>query len=492
MFSALLLSCEEMEDIHDDAGTVDDLSIKSILAYADHPQRETDTLDVSFSMKRDSIYLTTRALPVGESEVDLTKIHLELGLAENATSNVADDQVLDLSDDTKFELVISNTLGNSVSYILKAFVTPPYEVIPEYETTVTELWTKSGTELSLAYPGSCRDITVAGDHLLILDNTIDYMENAAIRAYDKMTGDFYKNVSIYEGGWSSVRSYTWTLQSGEAGHFAIGRLNSGGAGFWLDVYENIDAMPTNPFKLSGTEVPENAGKRMQILGNLLSGDAYVNLTVAHFYGSVVTNPGQYCFWSLKDGVPVSSAPTIMSYTSGWYSAIVQKASLTDPRMYITYNDESSYPNDPADTWESMHGAHFTTFVPGGAEAPLEIDPSNFMYRILDADVFTLNGLTYYATLQQGYSTGTGAMRIRLYNITGEEKYRMKPGSENYGKFLLYESDDFVSPNDLRYGSVAVDVDEETKSALIFVYFPSADPDAAKVTCLKLQLGEEIK
>lgn len=492
LLSLCAVSCEET-GIEDPARELpDDLTVKSILAYADHPEREKDTLDVSFSMKRDSIYLTTRALPEGESVVDLTKVHVCIEVAENAETNISEEETLDLSGENTFALVISNTYGNSDKIILKAVVTPPYEVIPDYETTFTELWTRNGTDLQLSFPQSCRDITVAGDNLLVLDNTIDYNENGKIKAYDKLTGAFIKNVEIYEGGWSAVRSYTWTLQSDEAGHFAIGRLNSGGAGFWLDVYENIDAVPTTPFKLGADVVPENAGKRMQILGNLIEGDAYINLTVAQYYGSVVTSPGQYCFWTMKDGVPVSQSPTVISYNADWFSAVVQKASMTDQTMYITYNDESSYPNDPADQWETLHGAHFTKYLPGGADAPLSIAPENFMYRILDADVFDLDGLTYYATLQQGYSTGTGAMKIRIYNISGDEKFKMTPSSPEYDKFLIYESAEIISANDLRYGSIAVDTDPQGRKARIYTYIPSNEADVARITCLEMALGEEIR
>ena len=134
-----------------------------------------------------------------------------------------------------------------------------------YKTTVSEMWTKTGTDLALQFPSSARDICVAGDYLLVLDNTIAYDAAAKIKAYDKLTGAFVKDVAIYEGGWNGPRSYTWTLAADEAGHFAMGRLNSGGAGFWMDAYTDIDAMPVNPFKLTATQVPENAGKRMQLL-----------------------------------------------------------------------------------------------------------------------------------------------------------------------------------------------------------------------------------
>lgn len=473
-----------------------DTAIKSILAYAEHPQRERDTLDVSYNLARDTLYFTTRALPVGADPVDLQRVHLEIEVHKEASVNLTPETPVDLTREKENVLTITAGDGHSASLGMRSIVTPPYEVIPEYETTITELWTRTGAELGLAFPQSCRDLTVAGDYLLVLDNTIDYNTAAKIKAYDKTTGAFVKDVPIYEGGWTSVRSYTWTLQADEAGHFAIGRLNSGGAGFWMDVYADLDAVPTNPFKLSGSQVPENAGKRMQILGNLLQGEAWVCLTNAHYFGAVKA-PGTYSFWTLRDGMPTNGSPTTalpttISYGDGWHSACVQRASLDDPMMYITYNDETGYPSDPFDQWETVHAARFVAFTPGGSDAPLSFDPRNFKYRVLDAKVFNLRELRLYFTLQQGYSTGTGAMCTLLYNLSGKEVFRKTPASAGYDKVLLHESEGHVAPNDQRYGSVAVTVDEAAGSALLYAYYPGQTPQQTKITCLRLQLGDKIE
>ncbi len=380
----------------------------------------------------------------------------------------------------EIELVTFHTEGSSI----------PDNPNQKYETTVTEAWTKTGDQLGLQFPAYARDICVAGDYLLVLDNTIAYDATAKIKAYNKYTGEFVKDVAIYEGGWNGPRSYTWTLSSDEAGNFAMGRLNSGGAGFWMDSYTDIDAMPTNPFKLGASEVPENSGRRMQLLGNIFSGKGLVCTTSSHFYG-VTPMQGQYCTWNMTDGVPTTAEPEIGSYPAQWHHAIVQRQSLDDETLYVTYTDESTYPNDPFDTWDNLHGAHFAVYTPGSAAPSLEMDPKCFKYRILDANVFFIKNARYYFTLQMGYSTGTSPMCTALYDITGDGAFSTNPTAADYSNYKIFESADYVSSNDNRIGSVTVWVDKATDTAYLYAFYPAATGDQAKITCHKMVLGAPI-
>ena len=485
--------------------SMSDTSIKSILVYAEHPERLRDTLDVTFTDTRDALVFTTRSLPIGMSEVDLSKVHIEMEVSPNAnvqftgsrsshgapaTPVASFKQIVDLTV-PGHGITITSADGSTVSYAISTVVSEPYEIIPKYRTTITELWTKTGVDLDLLFPSTARDICVAGDYLLVLDNTIDYQAAAKIKAYNKYTGEFVKNVAIYEGGWAGPRSYSWTLSSDEAGHFAMGRLNSGGAGFLMDAYTDIDAVPTNPFWLADNQVPVNAGKRMQILGNLYDGSGYVCLTSSHFYGTVPMQ-GQYCTWTMTNGIPNSTEPNILSYPSMWYSAIVQRESLDDPTMYVTYNDESSYPSDPIDKWNDMHGAHFVVYLPGSADAPLEMNTKCFKYRILDSNVFHVKDARFFFTLQMGYSTGTSPMCTSLYNISGKAAFSTTPAAADYHDYMLYESAGHVSSNDLRMGSVAVWVDKENNTAYMYAFYPGASGEKAKITCLKMEVGDPIE
>lgn len=483
--SLLFPSCKD--DDREPAGDPpsSDTSIRGLFAYAEHSERGRDTLDVSFSTHLDTLVLTTRALPEGASAVDLTRVCIEVETAPGATANLSPDRPVDLTDGAS-ALTITATDGTIAVFALRAVITPPYEVLPEYRFAFTELWTKSGTELGLVFPKSCRSMAVAGEYLLILDNTIDYSADGKIKAYRKQTGEFVKDVPVYEGGWSGPRSYSWTLAADEAGHFAMGRLNSGGAGFWLDVYESIDAMPVNPFRLTGDQVPQYAGKRMQLLGDLFSGRSALLLTAAHFYGDVPA-PGQYCSWRLTDGTPESALPSVFDAGVNWQSAVVEQASLDDPTLFITYNDESGYPNDAPENWNQVHAARFMQFTPGSGEPVLSIDPLNFKYRILDSKVFTVKKGRYLFTLQQEYSTGTGAMSALLYDLTDKKRFSWVPGVAGYEKFRLYESEGYVSQNDLRYGNVAVQVDGD--AAYLYVYYPASDGAEAIVTALKMEVSE---
>lgn len=258
----------------------------------------------------------------------------------------------------------------------------------------------------------------------------------------------------------------------------------------MDSYTDIDAMPTNPFKLGASEVPENSGRRMQLLGNIFSGKGLVCTTSSHFYG-VTPMQGQYCTWNMTDGVPTTAEPEIGSYPAQWHHAIVQRQSLDDETLYVTYTDESTYPNDPFDTWDNLHGAHFAVYTPGSAAPSLEMDPKCFKYRILDANVFFIKNARYYFTLQMGYSTGTSPMCTALYDITGDGAFSTNPTAADYSNYKIFESADYVSSNDNRIGSVTVWVDKATDTAYLYAFYPAATGDQAKITCHKMVLGAPI-
>ena len=488
-FSIFAASCSGDDNESEIMPRSSDISITELFAYAEHPNRFRDTLDVSFNYDLTKVIFTTRALPKGVSEVDLTKVHIRLKGASGATTNISETTLYNLSGNG-ISIVITAEDGTVRTLSTMIVVTPPYTVIPEYRTTITPIWNKSGSELELALPRSARSMCVAGDYLLVLDNAVDYSANGKIKAYNKLTGAFVKNVPIYEGGWNGPRSYTWTIAADDAGHFALGRLNSGGAGFWLDAYQHIDAVPVNPFKLGGNDLPVNAGKRMQILGNLFSGSAMIYLTTSHFYGAA-RGPGQYCTFQMNNSTAISLTPSVFNYGNAqWYSGVVQRATVDDQTLYITYNDETSYPNDPFNQWGNLHACHFEVYNPASGEAASVINQQNFKYRILDSKVFKVLDGTFLLTLQQGYSTGTGDMNTIVYNISNPADFSKTPSSANYEKFRIYESAAYVSQNDLRYGNVTVWVDKDKGDAYLYTFFPASDTVEAKITCVKLEVREQ--
>jgi len=467
-------------------GPTPDATVKGIYAFVANAGADPDILDVSFE-DNTTILLTTRAKSELEAPVDITKVTLQIDAFESATVTPDLSGTVDLTNDLDITIRIES--GESKTYKVRVVVTPPYPVFPEYDTNFTELWQMAGTDLNLRYPNQVKGMAVTGDYLAILDNGID-MDNshvAAIKLYNKNTGAFVKNIPFYEGGWSSTRSYSWSLETDEAGHLVMGRINSGGAGFMLDFYDSPDGVPFIMLNsMAGAALPDNTGKKVRIVGNLKEGKAYVYASVAHYFG-VVGQTAQYCVWEFNDGVPTSVVPQIYSYGEAgtWYNAAVQRESLEDPTLYIAYTNEDGYPSDPFDQWENLHKAHFNKYVPGSASSQ-KMNPDNFAYRMLDSRMFKVDEGRFMVMLQQSYST-VGGMSFSIFNITNPGDWSKVPASEGYDNFRVYHSAQGIEPvsNDWRFGTTAVSINGN--DAYIYVYYPNPDPSLAQVKAIKMTI-----
>lgn len=484
----ILAACTKTKD---DEGTkttpFHGTSIKGIVAFVDNSPAANDTLSVSFSEVGDTIILTTIPRPIGAEEVDISRVTVEIEPDKGATLNPTTPAVFDLTQVREVTMTAED--GTARIYKLKAVIAEPFSVYPKYTATVTQLWSKNGSEMQLVFPGTGKGMTVVGDHLLLLDNTIDKHASAAIRLYDKMTGAFVKNISFYEGGWVDPRSYSWNLETDDYDHMVMGRLNSGGAGFMLDYYSGLEAVPYIMLNsTAGADLPDNTGKRMSVVGNLASGKAYVYATAAHFFGAAKQAP-QYAMWEFNNGVPANSRPTVFSYAgagTGWYNAVVQRASVDDNKLYVSWVNEDGYPSDPFDTWSTLHRINFHVFTPGGAVATQVVNPENFGYRLLDTKVFTLKEGTFMAMLEQSYST-LGSMKLNMFNLTDPGDYSKAPGAADYNSFRIFSSPESpATSNDGRYGHVAVSKISDDE-AIVYAYYPNPDASQARVVAYKIEI-----
>ena len=84
------------------------------------------------------------------------------------------------------------------------------------------------------------------------------------------------------------------------------------------------------------------------------------------------------------------------------------------------------------------------------------------------------------------------MCTSLYNISGKAAFSTTPAAADYHDYMLYESAGHVSSNDLRMGSVAVWVDKENNTAYMYAFYPGASGEKAKITCLKMEVGDPIE
>src|SRR5690606_38897503 len=181
------VSCSKMDNKPLPTELYAGTEVKGIVAYVENESGLNDTLEVSFSDEKDTIYLTTKPLPVGATPIDISKVTVELEPDKFAVVNPNAPIVFDLREAKAFSITAED--GTVQNYRVKAVVSEPYAVYPEYETTVTELWSRTGEEMGLMFPGSGKGMAVSGDYLVLLDNAVDKSGNAAIRLYDKLTGE---------------------------------------------------------------------------------------------------------------------------------------------------------------------------------------------------------------------------------------------------------------------------------------------------------------
>lgn len=500
-FSAMVLSsCTKEEAPKEEKSN--DVSIKGIVAFCPSADREVDELTASMQSSTHTITLTTAAVYSNETPVDLTNVKIQLTLAKGATSDLKDSY--DLSEGKTDKLVITAEDGETkAEWSLEAVRVDDMIVIPtSVKATATPVWTKNAVELGVKNPlwGSRgMDCYREGgnDYLYILDNTLAPSDDNRIRIHNAKDGNFIDDVKEYEGGAKGCRSYMWGLDCDDAGHIAITRLNADQAGFWLDLYDNAAngwAYLGSPLKYAQSQegLTYYAGKKVQVIGNLLEGQGSVLATYGHFYGRLAIQGG-YDVFSFTDGAP---APAIINYPypTEWWAGEVQQESISDPTIYVTIVDEFSYGNDPEETWPELHASHFEINDPVQGTT-IAVSDECFNYRILASEVFNCGSGKYLYTLEQTY-TCTGPYVERLYYISNPELLKVvTPLSEDYNKFLIWESeyDDIEGDsNDYRFGSVCVLPDENSNSAVLFAYHASSDSERAKICATRVTFEESFE
>lgn len=512
MFSALTLSgmllsaCTNRESTT--AEKSKDVTIKSIVAYCPSADREIDELTASLNSATSLITLTTTPVYSNETPVDLSNVIIQLTLAKGATSDLKSSY--DLSNGSTDKLTITAEDGTTTAeWTIKAVRADNLIVIPKSVTATAEtVWKRTAADLGLRSPlwGS-RGMDCyreGGDaYLYILDNELAPGDNNRIRIHNAQTGDFIDDIKEYEGGSLGCRSYMWALKCDDAGHIAITRLNADQAGFWLDLYDNAG----NEWAYLGTPLryPQNqegliyyAGKKVNIVGDLVNGQGMVLATCGHFYGSLAIF-AEYNTFMFSDGVP-AAAIVQNSYPASapteWWSGEVQQESLSDPTLYVTIVDEYNYGGDtPEEEWPTLHASTFEIYDPV-AGTTVAVDESCFNYRILASEVFNCGSGKYLYTLEQSYSPKAPYVE-RLYWISDTELLKTVTAEEDFDKFLLWESehDDIggaVTNVDNRFGSVCVLPDATGTSAVLFCYHANTDSEKAKVCATRVTFTETFE
>lgn len=488
------------EDNSKDVELSSDVSIRGIVAWSASSERGKDELTATMDNSKSEITLTTTALYTNQEPVDLTKVVIELTLAAGATSDVKD--AYDLDGKTAEITITAQDGKTQAKWTVSAVRTEAMIVIPtSVTTTVEDVWVKTAVDLGVKSPlWGGRSIAAyregGKDYLYILDNVLPYSEDNRIRIHDAKTGIYIDEVKEYEGGWNGARSYTWAIDTDDAGHIAMTRLNADMAGFWLDLYDN--AAGGWAYLGSPLQYPQNqegltyyCGKKMQALGNLVSGQGKIIATCGHFYGRLSIQAA-YDTFIFTDGVPASSILSA-TYPTEWWAGEIQQESMDDPTMYVTIVDEVTYGTDPEETWPDLHASHFEIYDPTEGST-VAVSDACFNYRILASKVFNVGSGKYLYTLEQKYSTISPYVE-RLYFISDEALLKeVTPDSEDYFKFLLWESEDDMEgdSNDYRFGTVSVLPDETGNAAVLFAYHPSSDSEKAKICARRVVFQESFE
>ncbi len=481
-----------------------DTSIKGITAYCLSASRGRDELTASLDKSKLTIILTTEALYSDEVPVDLTNVIIELSLAAGATADLR--QSYDLSDQSKAaKITVTAEDGQTTeTWNVYAVRTDPMIIIPtSVSVTATPVWSKTAAELNLKSPlwgsrGMCTYRENGTDYLYVLDNVLPYSDDNKIRIFNAKTAAYIGDISGFDNGRPDLdpgcRSYMWACNCDEAGHVAITRLNADQAGFFLDLYDNAAGgwkRISTPLKLSqdAPGLTYYAGKKVQILGNLVSGRGMVLATWGHFYGHYLIQGG-YDIFSFNDGEPSSSIDA-QTYPCEWWAGEVQQESLIDETKYITWTFETDYDiREPEEKWPYLHAAHFELSDPVSGKTYV-VSQECFNYRILAAKVFNCGSGKYLYTLEQKYLC-TSPYVERLYYISDREMLKtINPSSEDWTKFMLWEREDDMGGDDQEYhfGSVSVLPDESGNSAVLFSYHASSDSEKAKITATRVTFNE---
>jgi hypothetical protein len=300
-----------------------------------------------------------------------------------------------------------------------------------------KLWAKFNPEsYSWWAPGWIPSIEVVGNYVLVYDNV--EFDGQPIKVYDRFTGDLVKTISV-------PASITRQICADDAGHFIVTRFNNYGAGFVVYYYDNIDSSPVEILNWPAGQSPVNMGFKTSVTGNLKTGKCYIYATtgIAYTSQSQTVNTNIY-YWELNDGALVNTEPAVISTglaTWNW-CAVQRKTTEANADLFYTYH---VYQPDQGSRIVAKTGSD--TF---------EMNPENHMYRIFDLKAFRIGNDDFLAISQQAYEDAAPTS-LKVFDVTDKTNFGMKPGDEEYDRFVLMQSENFPTWNVTREGDVAVTV-----------------------------------
>ena len=375
----------------------------------------------------DTVYVE---VPTTEEEpIDISKLKATASLENNARMEPALTGTMDFTHPLEVRVIDGD--GNSKRHIIKAVPTLP-------RTTFKKRWFYTADKLGILRT-NISGLTVVKDQILVADFSGGNLgETVGVRVYNAADGSLVKTIP-------APTTFCMQVVADDADHFVVNRYNIYSAGLMLYYYEDVNSAPKLILNYTAAAgAPVELGRKVSVIGNLKQGKAYVYATAP-----VVNN--QIYYWEFNDGVVVNTNPTIIRYAAAdpWTFAAVQRKSLdTNSDHYLTYC------NYIASDANREKGSRFVQFTP--TMDVVQMAPSNHYYKVLDFEVFTVDGNQFMAALTQGFFAWD-ATHVKVYDITDPNKMKLVAESAGYRDFMLFESEAYGGTNYNRYGDIDVRV-----------------------------------
>ena len=402
--------------------------------------------------------------------VSVTNLECFATLDNNCQANPAVPAFLDFT--YPYQITVVKSDGSSQTNTIKVQLVYP-------AIQISQVWQKKASSFGQK---------IYNDLNLAIDDNYVYVLDAAGTATDcihvlsRGDGSYVKDIAL-------PATFIGQVFVDDAGVLCCSRYNIYGAGFRFFTYNAATSSWSEPIidyaSYEGHEIPNipnQLGTRASLVGNVKTGTAYV----------IATAPDSkaYYTWKLTNGVP-QATPTITQYgsvTKNWSFAVVRKASAeVGADTYIAGINYVAYPNESqSDTY--VHKVKST-----GDVVMMNPSKDNIGWRVLNFKTFKLGGYEMMAMACQYGEHRYDGCQFKVFNITDESKWNLKPGDAGYNiDFCNYFTDVYGTTNYNMSSGIDVRM-SGSDVAYIFLGSPSRaagdapsaeDLDNCTVTCFK--------
>ncbi|MBQ0068205.1 MAG: DUF5018 domain-containing protein [Bacteroidales bacterium] len=294
-----------------------------------------------------------------------------------------------------------------------------------------------------------RSMTVTNNYLVMHDRYFKF------KLYDKETGNY-----VGEAGYPADLSDTNKANSMYIDKDAAGKLVAGSFTSWTTgsnfvLYYYHDGETVAPKRILQVAGLGDCGRKFTVCGNLTSGTAFVYATKGK--GNLVYRfrfiDGEY-----KDMATITIKEPNAAFT---YMCTPIALSNTADSEFILVDQQATGVGSV-----SKHKADGTMVAQMADDAKCQSGGIT-----ADGKVFTFNGATYLMYIDANSNSTLGCLRI--YDITSADNFSMGASHPNFGKFLVFKSDDMSSTtNGNGTAAVAYDIAPDGQTCDVYMMLTS--------------------